>query len=96
MTKVSNGGATGADALRGAYIAVASGTCDVALAAGVEKPADSGFTEFTEERGGGSSVGADAVVGEFRAPAFSALYLARYAPVHQLRPTRLRAASPAS
>src|SRR5436190_21627733 len=50
MTKVSNGGATGADALRGAYTAVASGTCDVALAAGVEKPADSGFTEFTEER----------------------------------------------
>jgi acetyl-CoA C-acetyltransferase len=80
MTKVSNAGATGADALRGAYMAVASGVHDITLAAGVEKPTDAGFKETTEgDHTGGSDVGASAVIGEFTAPAFSALYLGRYA-----------------
>ena len=93
MTKVQNGGATGADALRGAYIAIASGAYDITLAAGVEKPTDSGISDFTEgERVGGSVVGAEAVIGEFSTPAFSALYLTRYASAHGISEERVRAA----
>ncbi|MFN0145230.1 MAG: thiolase C-terminal domain-containing protein [Dehalococcoidia bacterium] len=93
MTKVNNGGATGADALRGAYLAVASGMADIALAAGVEKPADSAFSHYTEgEHAGGSNVGAGAVAGEFTAPAFSALYLTRYAREHNIPAPQLREA----
>lgn len=93
MTKVNNGGATGADALRCAYLAVASGMADVALAAGVEKPADSGISAFTEgEHGGGSNVGAHAVLSEFSAPAFGALYLSRYSAHYAIPPDRLRSA----
>lgn len=93
MTKVNNAGATGADALRAAYVAVASGACDVALAAGVEKPTDGGVSLFTEgEHVGGSSIGASAIAGEFTAPAFSALYLARYAAHYGVAPDRMRAA----
>ncbi|MCC7364107.1 MAG: acetyl-CoA acetyltransferase [Dehalococcoidia bacterium] len=93
MTKVQNAGATGADALRGAITAVASGMYDVTLAAGVEKPTDSGFTEFTEGGPvGGSAVGADAVLGEFRTPAFATLYLQRYSAVHDIPARRIRTA----
>lgn len=93
MTKTQNGGATGADALRGAYVAVASGVCDIALAAGVEKPTDSGIFEPAEgDRVGGSVVGADAVVGEFRPAAHSALYLTRYAHAYGVAPEKLRRA----
>jgi acetyl-CoA C-acetyltransferase len=93
MTKVNNAGATGADALRGAYMAVASGMAEFALAAGVEKPTDSGVSAFTEgDHAGGSNVGASAVTGEFSAPAFSALYLTRYAHEHGLATEEVRAA----
>jgi acetyl-CoA C-acetyltransferase len=95
MTKVSNAGATGADALKNAYLAVGAGACDVALAAGVEKPSDSGHSEFSEGdsmAGGSSAVGADAIVGEFRPPVHSALYLMRYMREYQVPQTKVRQA----
>ncbi|MBI2764796.1 MAG: acetyl-CoA acetyltransferase [Chloroflexi bacterium] len=95
MTKVSNAGATGADALRAAYVAVASGAYDIVLAAGVEKPTDGGYSDFAEGDPlsmGSSAVGADAVVGEFRPPVHSALYLTRYANAFAVPPERLRSA----
>lgn len=44
VTRVENACATGSDALRNACYAVASGACDIALAVGVEKLKDSGFS----------------------------------------------------
>lgn len=44
VTRVENACATGSDALRNACYAVASGACDIALAVGVEKLKDSGYT----------------------------------------------------
>ncbi len=93
MTKVQNGGATGADALRGAYFAIASGLYDVTLAAGVEKPTDSGFVRYGEGAAmGGSSVGADSVAGEFSAPSNASMYLNRYSSVYGVAPDRMRSA----
>jgi len=95
MTKVSNAGATGADALRNACIAVASGAYDIVLAAGVEKPRDSGYTDFFEGdvlSTGPSAVGSEAVVGEFRSPVHTSFYLARYAVVNKTPASELRQA----
>jgi acetyl-CoA C-acetyltransferase len=59
----------------------------------VEKPSDGGYNTFSEgAHVGGSSVGAESVLGEFTTPAFSALYLTRYAAVHGIAPDRLRSA----
>ncbi len=44
VTRVENMCATGTEALRGAVFAVASGACDIALAVGVEKLKDTGWT----------------------------------------------------
>jgi acetyl-CoA C-acetyltransferase len=44
VTRVENMCATGTEALRGAAYAVASGACDLALAVGVEKLKDTGWT----------------------------------------------------
>ena len=44
VTRVENMCATGTEALRGAAYAVAAGACDVALAVGVEKLKDTGWT----------------------------------------------------
>jgi acetyl-CoA C-acetyltransferase len=44
VTRVENMCATGTEALRGAAYAVASGACDIALAVGVEKLKDTGWT----------------------------------------------------
>ena len=93
MTKVSNAGATGADVLRNAYLAVASGIYDVVLAAGVEKPTDSGFTHINEGdplSTGSSAVGTDAVVGSMRGGADSGLYLTRYQRDYQIDTESLR------
>lgn len=81
MTKVSNAGATGADVLRNAYLAVASGVYDVVLAAGVEKPSDSGSSDIFESdplSSGPSAVGAEAVIGGIRGGGDAGLYLSRY------------------
>ena len=44
VTRVENMCATGTEALRGAAYAVAAGACDIALAVGVEKLKDTGWT----------------------------------------------------
>ena len=44
VTRVENMCATGTEALRGAVYAVAAGACDIALAVGVEKLKDTGWT----------------------------------------------------
>ena len=44
VTKVENFCASGTESFRGAVYAVASGACDIALAVGVEKLKDAGYT----------------------------------------------------
>jgi acetyl-CoA C-acetyltransferase len=51
-TRVENLCATGTEALRGAVYAVAAGACDVALAMGVEKLKDTGFSGLPERTKG--------------------------------------------
>ncbi len=50
VTHVENACATGSEALRGASYAVASGVCDIALALGVEKLKDTGFSGLPQTR----------------------------------------------
>ncbi|MEM1261362.1 MAG: acetyl-CoA acetyltransferase [Pseudomonadota bacterium] len=52
VTRVENLCATGTEAFRGAVYAVASGACDVALAMGVEKLKDTGFSGLPERTNG--------------------------------------------
>jgi acetyl-CoA C-acetyltransferase len=51
-TRVENLCATGTEALRGAVYAVAAGACDIALAVGVEKLKDTGFSGLPERTKG--------------------------------------------
>ena len=51
-TRVENLCATGTEALRGAVYAVAAGACDIALAIGVEKLKDTGFSGLPERTKG--------------------------------------------
>ena len=50
VTHVENACATGSEAIRGACYAVAAGACDIALAIGVEKLKDTGFTGLPQTR----------------------------------------------
>jgi acetyl-CoA C-acetyltransferase len=50
VTHVENACATGSEALRGACYAVAAGVCDIALALGVEKLKDTGFSGLPQTR----------------------------------------------
>jgi len=50
ITHVENACATGSEALRGACYAVACGVCDVALALGVEKLKDTGYSGLPQTR----------------------------------------------
>lgn len=52
VTRVENLCATGTEAFRGAVYAVASGACDIALAMGVEKLKDTGFSGLPERTHG--------------------------------------------
>ena len=52
VTRVENLCATGSEALRGAVYAVAAGACDIALALGVEKLKDSGYSGLPERTKG--------------------------------------------
>lgn len=52
VTRVENLCATGTEAFRGAVYAVASGACDIALALGVEKLKDTGFSGLPERTSG--------------------------------------------
>jgi acetyl-CoA C-acetyltransferase len=52
VTRVENLCATGTEALRGAVYAVAAGACDIALALGVEKLKDTGYSGLPERTKG--------------------------------------------
>lgn len=52
VTRVENLCATGTEALRGAVYAVAAGACDIALAMGVEKLKDTGYSGLPERTRG--------------------------------------------
>ncbi|MCS6946255.1 MAG: acetyl-CoA acetyltransferase, partial [Steroidobacteraceae bacterium] len=52
VTRVENLCATGTEALRGAAYAVAAGACDIALAMGVEKLKDTGYSGLPERTKG--------------------------------------------
>jgi acetyl-CoA C-acetyltransferase len=52
VTRVENLCATGTEALRGAVYAVAAGACDIALAIGVEKLKDTGYSGLPERTKG--------------------------------------------
>ncbi|TDA63440.1 MAG: acetyl-CoA acetyltransferase [Clostridia bacterium] len=66
VTQVENLCATGAEALRAAAYAVAAGACDMALAVGVEKLKDTGWTGLPAAPLGGSQIGS---AGEIPVPA---------------------------
>jgi acetyl-CoA C-acetyltransferase len=80
VTRVENMCATGSEALRGACYAVACGAVDVAMAVGVEKLKDSGFSGLTRHSipsdGTGGSIGTTTGPGNFSmlGPAYAAKY----------------------
>ena len=87
VTRVENLCATGTEALRGAVYAVAAGACDIALAVGVEKLKDTGYSGLPERTQG---TFADLYLPASTAPgAFAQLasaYARRYGyPIEELR-----------
>ncbi|MCS7296360.1 MAG: hypothetical protein RMK15_05980 [Chloroflexota bacterium] len=80
MTKVSNAGATGADAFIRAALAVASGEADVALVAGVEKRTDAGLADGLESDRvfSPAATGIEAMLRDLHPATFTSLYLRRY------------------
>src|SRR5207248_5920798 len=68
VTRLENMCATGSEAFRNASYAVASGAVDVAMAIGVEKLKDSGFSGLT-----GSAPPSDGTGAELTAPALFSL-----------------------
>src|SRR3954451_12993812 len=74
VTRVENFCATGSEALRNACYAVASGAYDMAMAIGVEKLKDSGFSGLTGSRPPG-----DATKAALTAPAMFSLLAPAYA-----------------
>jgi acetyl-CoA C-acetyltransferase len=88
-------GASGPDVLRCAYLAVASGTYDIVLAAAVEKLTDFGATDLNESAEGhgvadARGAGLEENLSQARTPAISALYLTRYQAVYGVAPEKLR------
>jgi acetyl-CoA C-acetyltransferase len=79
VTRVENMCATGTEALRGAVYAVASGACDMALAVGVEKLKDTGWTGVQPTNVvGRSTMGTSATEIELSPPAMFGLMTIRY------------------
>lgn len=79
VTRVENFCATGSEALRGACYAVASGAYDVAMAVGVEKLKDSGYSGLTRANADGDGTAAELT--QTTPAAFAVLdpsYCARY------------------
>src|SRR5512132_3864140 len=74
VTRVENYCATGSEAFRNACYAVASGAYDVAMAIGVEKLKDSGFSGLVGTRASGDGTGAS-----LTAPAMFSLLAPAYA-----------------
>lgn len=79
VTRVENMCATGTEALRAAVYAVAAGACDIALAVGVEKLKDTGWTGVQPTNVvGRSTMGTTATEIELSPPAMFALMCQRY------------------
>jgi acetyl-CoA C-acetyltransferase len=79
VTRVENMCATGTEALRAAVYAVAAGACDIALAVGVEKLKDTGWTGVQPTNVvGRSTMGTTATEIELSPPAMFGLMCMRY------------------
>src|SRR5215203_5931945 len=77
VTRLENYCATGSEAFRNACYAVASGAYDVAMAIGVEKLKDSGFSGLVGTRASGDGTGASLTAPamfSLLAPAYAAKY----------------------
>jgi acetyl-CoA C-acetyltransferase len=85
VTRVENFCATGSEAFRNACYAVASGAYDVAMAIGVEKLKDSGYSGLPNIGGGGDGTGAP-----LTAPAMFSLLAPAYARKHRLEEGQLK------
>jgi len=85
VTRVENMCATGTEAIRGAAYAVAAGVCDIALAVGVEKLKDTGWTGVQPTNVvGTSTMGTTATELEYSPPAMFALLAQRYFHNHKI------------
>jgi acetyl-CoA C-acetyltransferase len=87
VTRVENMCATGTEALRAAAYAVAAGACDIALAVGVEKLKDTGWTGVQPTNVvGRSTMGTTGTEMELSPPAMFSLLAMRYFHQYQLDP----------
>ncbi len=87
VTRVENMCATGTEALRAAAYAVAAGACDIALAVGVEKLKDTGWTGVQPTNVvGRSTMGTTGTEIELSPPAMFAQLAVRYFRQYQLDP----------
>jgi acetyl-CoA C-acetyltransferase len=87
VTRVENMCATGTEALRGAAYAVAAGACDMALAVGVEKLKDTGWTGVQPSNViGRTAMGTAGTELEISPPAMFALLASGYFHKHGLDP----------
>ena len=87
VTRVENMCATGTEALRGAAYAVASGACNIALAVGVEKLKDTGWTGVQPTNVvGKSAMGTTGTELELSPPGMFALLASGYFRKHKLDP----------
>jgi acetyl-CoA C-acetyltransferase len=87
VTRVENMCATGTEALRAAAYAVAAGACDIALAVGVEKLKDTGWTGVQPTNVvGRSTMGTTDTEMELSPPAMFSLLAMRYFHQYQLDP----------
>ena len=87
VTRVENMCATGTEALRGAAYAVAAGACDIALAVGVEKLKDTGWTGVQPSNViGRTAMGTAGTELEISPPAMFALLASGYFHKHGLDP----------
>jgi acetyl-CoA C-acetyltransferase len=88
VTRVENMCVTGSDALRGACFAVASGAHDVAMAVGVEKLKDSGYSGLTRPTTPGDGTGG--TLGTTTAPANFSLLGPAYAKKYGVERSQLK------
>lgn len=87
VTRVENMCATGTEALRAAAYAVAAGACDIALAVGVEKLKDTGWTGVQPTNViGRSTMGTTGTEMELSPPGMFSLLARRYFHQYQLDP----------
>ncbi len=87
VTRVENMCATGTEALRAAAYAVAAGVCDIALAVGVEKLKDTGWTGVQPTNVvGRSTMGTTGTEMELSPPAMFSYLATRYFHHYQINP----------